>query len=590
MRRSHGARQRAIPRTNIQETTLLNRSIRLRRAVRYLVMVPAVCGLSSVTWAQSIPLPAPTAGSVLREIQAQPAASSQDLGAPNLIIPKAEQTTAAGGPKIDVRQYQLKGESAADAQSLQPLLAPFVGAGKTLADLEAAAKAVETELRHRGRFLAQVIVPAQRMVDGVVELQVFEGRLGEVSIDVQPDANISRSLVDSTVEPLRGNPPIERDLIDGALLRLGDLRGIAVHSVLKPGDEPGIADLAIDINRGRRYATEFEYDNGGSVYTGRDRFYANLDVFDLAGRGDVASLQAQASTGTRYIQGSWLVPVNGLGTRIGPVAGWLDYELGTPQFEPLDARGNAYWFALQLQQPLIRSQDHNLYLQASLGERRFEDEVRALGIDSHKSVDGYGSIGLAGQVRDSYRGLNNYSFSVASGKLGFDDAADAAFDAQSYRTAGRYTLYSVALSRLQTITSRDSLLLATQAQLPSRNLDSSEKFTLGGMSAVRGYPATDSPSDQAITLTWEYRRLLGFALDGRWSASLFGDYGFGRLHDEPLPTDPDNTRDIHSHGIGLDYGSDMGLSIRGFVAWRGNEPAQTDDRSARLFVQASMAF
>jgi len=537
-----------------------------------------------------IPASPPNAGSVLRQIQTPAPSQPQDLAAPDLVVPKTDQATPSGGVTVEVRRFQLNGVPASKAESLQPLVSPFTGAGKSLADIEAAAKAIETELRRQGRFLAQVIVPAQRMVEGVVELQVFEGRLGNVNVDVQPDANISRPLVDSTVEPLQGRPPIERDRIDGALLRLGDLRGIAVHSVLKPGEEPGVADLDIYIDRGRRYAADVEYDNGGSVYTGRDRFYANLHMFDLAGRGDVTSLRAQASSGTRYLQGSWLVPINGLGTRVGPVAGWLSYELGTPEFDPLDARGNARWVGLQLQHPLIRSQDHNLFLQANIAQRRFEDEVRTFGIDTHRDVKGYGSIGLAGQMRDSYRGLNSYSFTVSSGKLGFDDAADAALDAQSYRTEGRYAIYSFALSRLQAITPRDSLLLGTQAQLASRNLDSSEKYVLGGMSALRGYPPTDSPADQAITLTWEYRRLLGLALNGRWTGSLFGDYGFGRLHETPLPTDPDNTRDIHSHGIGLDYGNDTGLSIRGFAAWRGSEPAQTDDRRARVFVQASYAF
>lgn len=572
------------------ETKLLNLSNRVRRTVRYLLAAPCLCGIGTIAWAQAVPVPPPDAGSVLRQYQTKPSLPAQDLSAPDLVVPNTDEKSTAGGPKVDVRGFQLNGVSQSSAASLMSLTTPFVGTGKTLADIEAAARAVQTELRNRGRFLAQVIVPAQRMVDGVVELQIYEGRLGNVNVDVKPEAGISKSLIDSTVEPLRGNPAIERDLIDGSLLRLGDLRGIAVRSALKPGEVPGTADLDINVDEGHRYATEFEYDNGGSVYTGRDRVEANVDVFDLAGRGDVTSLRAQASSGSRYLQGSWLVPVNGSGTRVGPVAGWLSYDLGTEQFDPLDAQGSARWLALQLQQPLIRAQDQNLYLQASIGERRFEDEVRALGVDEDKRVDGYASLGLSGELRDSFNGLNEYSATVSSGRLGFDDADAAVADERSYQTAGRYYVYSLSLSRLQTLTARDSLFLGTHAQFASRNLDSSEKFSLGGMNMVRGYPESDSPSDQAITATWEYRHLLGLALNGRWTGSVFGDYGFGRLHETPLATDPDNTRDIHSHGVGLDYGNDMGLSIHGFVAWRGNAPAQSDDRGARLFIQASYAF
>ncbi len=561
----------------------------IRRAVRYLAAVPCFWAMASVASAQAVPS-ALDSGSVLRQIQMPPTAPLPSLGAPDLVVPNTGQSAAAGGPTVEVRLFRIKGISSARAQSLQPLLKPFVGAGKTLSDLEIAAKAVETELRHHGLFLAQVLVPAQRVIDGVVELQVFEGRLGKVNVELKPDAGISPSLVDGTVAPLRGNPLIERDLIDGTLLNLGDLRGIAVHSVLTPGEAPGTADLTADVAPGKRYAGEVEYDNGGSVYTGRDRFSASFDAFDLAGRGDVASLRAQGSTGTRFVQGSWLVPVNASGTRVGPFAGWMSYSLGTPEFDPLQASGSARWFGLQLQQTLKRSQDDNLYLQASIAARRFDDEARAVAEGSQRRADDYGSIGLAGELRDGYRGVNSYSVTVASGHLGIDDAAEAALDAQGYRTAGRYTTLAIALSRLQVLTSRDSLLLAVQGQRANRNLDSSDQFSLGGMSAVRGYPPTESPSDDALILTWEYRRLLGVALRGRWTASFFGDYGFGSLHESPLPTDTDNTRHLQSHGLGLDYGNEAGLAVRCFAALRGDTPAQADDRRALLFVQASQSF
>jgi hemolysin activation/secretion protein len=572
------------------EKTLLNLSYSVRCALRCLAAVPCFYGLSSVASAQAIPAPVVDSGSVLRQTQLPTVAPLPGLAAPDLVIPNSQQSAGSGGLKVEVKQFRIDGVSSSDAASLLPLLRPFMGPGKSLADLQAGAKVVEGELHRRGLFLAQVLVPAQRVVDGVVGLQVFEGRLGKVHVDLKPDADISPSLVDSTVEPLQGGPLIERDLVDGALLRLGDLRGVAVHSVLTPGDEPGTADLGIDVARGKRYAGEVEYDNGGSVYTGRDRLSVNLDAFDLAGRGDVASLTAQASTGTRFVQGSWLVPVNGSGTRVGPFAGWLNYKLGTPVFDPLDAVGSARWFGLQLQQPLQRSQNSNIYLQAAVGARRFDDEDRAVPTDDQKRTDDYGSIGLAGELRDTLGGLNNYSVTVSTGSLGIDDSTEAALDAQTYRTAGRYTTVSLALSRLQTLTSKDSILLATQAQVASRNLDSADKFSLGGSTTVRGYPPTDSPSDDAVTLTWEYHRLLGVALKGRWTASIFGDYGFGRLHEDPLPTDTDNTRHLQSHGLGLEYGNDSGLAIRSFVAVRGDTPAQADDRRAVFYIQASQSF
>jgi len=568
---------------------LLNLSESIRAALRYAAAVPCLCAVSAVALAQVQPN-VPNAGSVLRELRAAPPAATAPLTAPELGLPRDDAgSSAASAVRIEVTRFEITGLSVTDTAAFETLLASYTGTGKSLADLAAAAKAVETKLRERGLFLAQVVIPVQHVVGGVVELQVFEGKLGDISVNVQPAARISRSLVERTLEPLQGNPLIERDRIDGALLRLGDLRGIDVRSTLKPGDEPGVADLSVDVDRGQRFAGRVSVDNGGSIYTGRDRYTATFGAFDLVGRGDVATLTAQGSSGMRNVEGSWLVPVNAAGTSIGPVAGWLSYELGTAQFAPLQVEGTARWAGLELQQTLLRSQHHNLYLQASVVSHRFADELKAFDLKEEKSIDALTSVGLFGQMRDNHGGLNNYSLTVASGELSIDDALDAALDAQTYDTAGRFTTVSIGLSRLQALTARDSILLATRAQLASHNLDSSQKLSLGGSDLVRGYPDDELPSDDAAAFSWEYRRVLNDSFHGLLTGSVFGDYGIGRQHDSPLPSDTDNTQYLQSHGVGLDY--DKGaLTVRSYVAWRGHTPAQSDDRGARVFVQASMSF
>ncbi len=553
-----------------------------------------LCALIGVSHAQTH-AQAPDAGAVLREIRPAPAVPAPNVQAPAPLAPApapsaAPRPAAPSGIRVEVQRFRIEGLPAASAEALQPLLAPFAGAGKTLEDLVAAAKAVEDELRRRGLFLAQVLVPEQTLAGGVVGLQVFEGRFGDVNVVMKPGAIVSPALVDAFVEPLRGHPLIERELVEGALLRLGDLRGVAVRSALKPGAEPGTADITIEVEPGVSHAVSVEYDNGGSVPTGRNRYYVTLAGFNLAGRGDTAMLRAQASSGTRFLYGSWWLPVNGAGTQLGVAASVLGYELGTAAFEPLDAQGRASSLALQARHPLLRSRDHDLYVQASLESRRFVDEVRASGLKNAKRLDGYVSASLNGERRGASGGIDRYALALASGRLRLEDGAEAALDAQGYRSAGRYAKLSLSASHLQTLWTQDSLLLTAQAQLASRNLDSAEKFSLGGSGGVRGYPASESPSDQALTFGWEWRRLLGEALDGRWTASLFGDYGAGWLHKSPLATDGDNTRRLAAHGFGLSYGNGNGLAVQAFVAWRGHTPAQSDDSRSRLLVQASLSF
>ena len=275
-----------------------------------LVLAPAA------PFAQTVPAP-PSAGSLLRELQ--PGAVQPNTGprpALELPAPLTVVAPASGGPAVDVAGFRLTGLPAERADRLLPLTRRYVGPGKTLADLEDAAKDIEVALQRGGLFLAQVYVPAQEMTGGIVTLHVLEGRLGTVTLQAEPDVKVARAFMEDVLAPLRGNPVAERERVERALFALGDLRGVAVTSSLVPGAVPGQADLVVKVAAGPRLGYSVDADNGGSIFTGRYRLSAGVDWSNLAGRGDVASLKALTSTngGVQFVRGAWLVPVTGSGT------------------------------------------------------------------------------------------------------------------------------------------------------------------------------------------------------------------------------------------------------------------------------------
>jgi len=560
--------------------------------------VPAawLCAVSGAAFAQAgPPPPPPSAGSVLQQLQPSVTAPPPAARVPaELVVPRAVTAPSSGGPKIEVKGFRIAGLTPARADALLPLVARYIGPGKTLADLEDAAKDIEVALQRQGLFLAQAYVPEQNLTDGIVTLQVLEGRLGAVKIEAEPGVKVAPEFMDRIVAMLRGNPVAERELIERALFTLGDLRGITATSSLAPGDKVGQADLTIKVSASRGYAYALEYDNAGSIYTGRNRVYANFDWFNPIGRGDIASLKTQFSTGSRFARLSWLTPINERGTKFGLAGSFLKYKLGSALFEPLAAEGTASALSLQLLHPQIRSRNNNLFLQASLDARRFEDDVNAIALKSKKAISGYATFGVVGDFRDTVwgGGISNYSANVVAGRLKIETPDEAVIDAENFKSAGRYTKLVVAASRLQGLPNKDYLFFGLQGQFASKNLDSSEKFSLGGPNGVRAYPSPESPSDSGLILTWEYRKPLTFeALPGDWIVSVFGDYGAAKLHETPLVGDPtDNTRHLSAHGVGLTYGNTSGLLVKGWVAVRGNTPAQSDDSRTRVVLQLSQQF
>lgn len=564
------------------------------RLLFLLAAAAGLCAPAGSVHAQASPAPAPDAGSVLQQIQrattTPPAAATP---APELRVPRAVVPPSSGGPRIEVKGFRIAGIAPARAEPLLPLLNRYVGPGKTLADLEDAAKDIEVALQRAGLFLAQAYVPEQNLNDGIVTLQVLEGRIGAVQVETEPGVKVSPAYLDRIVAMLRGNPVAERELVERALFTLGDLRGISVSSALTPGDKVGQADLTIKVAAAKPWAATLDFDNAGSIFTGRARFYAGGEWFNLAGRGDVASIKTQFSSGSQFARLGWLVPVSDRGTKFGVAASFLKYELGTALFEPLDAEGTASALSFQLLHPQIRSRNNNLFLQASVDVRRFDDEVNSIALKSKKGVTGYATFGVVGDFRDTLLGggISNYALNAVVGRLKITTPDEAAVDAANYQSVGNYGKLTFSGSRLQGLPNKDYVFLGLQGQWASKNLDSSEKFSLGGPNGVRAYPSPESPSDLALVATWEYRKPIAIeALPGDLVLSAFGDYGVGKLHETPLPTDVDNIRRLVSHGLGVTYGNTRGLLVKGWVAVRGKTLAQSDDSRARWVVQLSQQF
>ena len=562
-------------------------------------LVACLAGLPLAVAAQTTPPAAvPNAGSLLQQAQPSIAVPPPPTRAlPELAAPRSVAPPLSGGPKVTVRGFRLAGIDPAQAATLTPLLDKYVGAGKSLNDLEDAAKDIEVALQRQGTFLAQAYVPEQNLADGIVTLQVLEGRIGVVKLEVQPGVKISAEQMQGVLTRLQGNPVARRELVESALFTLGDLRGVIVTSALTPGAQVGLADLTVTVAPGPAQSFTVDFDNGGSIFTGRYRFLSNLEFFNLASRGDVFSLKTQLSTslGSRFLRASWLTPINGLGTKLGLAASYLRYSLGTPTFEALDANGSASALSVQLLHPMIRSRNSNLFLQASADRRDFEDKVNSIQIVAKKGNSSYFTFGAVGDFRDAVfgGGITNYTANVIGGSLKITSQDDFDLDqaATGYRTAGRYSKLLLGASRLQVLPNKDYLYFSGSAQIASKNLDSSEKFSLGGPLGVRGYPSPESPSDSGALAGWEYRKAMKFEkVPGDFIFAVFGDYGYGRLHENPLPTDTGNTRKLMSHGVGVTFDNDRGLLVKAWVAARGNTRAQSDDSRARGYLQLSQQF
>ena len=241
--------------------------------------------------------------------------------------------------------------------------------------------------------------------------------------------------------------------------------------------------------------------------------------------------------------------------------------------------------------PFIRGQLTNLSGTVALEDKRLKDAVAATSTSTTKKVT-VTSLGLTGNLQDALGGggINNVDLSVALGNLRIDSATARAIDAASAQSNGRYTRVSYSVSRLQRLTDATQLLFSMTGQQASKNLDSSEKFSLGGVTGVRAYPQSEATGDEGYKATFELRHTLLPNLQG----TLFYDFGSVKINKSPFGPAADNERNLAGAGFGLNA-SLAAVQLRASLAWRtrGGVPTSIPASAAKrptLWLQAAVPF
>ena len=493
-----------------------------------------------------------------------------------------------GGVRVQVTALRIRGSTVFDEATLHAELSDAVGHELDFAQLQGLALRLTVYYRERGYLLARAMLPPQKIRDGVVELQVVEGRLGQIRLDasaspqpVQVEQESRGYLADLKPGAVLNRQPLERDL-----LLLGDLPGVSVQSTLLQGEADGSTDLDLRVrHEPRSVVGSLTLDNQGGRFTGEARLTGRVRINSPWRFGDSLDLTASTSgigiraAHYRFVRGGWLTPVGHAGTQVGVAVALMDYHFGE-DFEPLDAHGQANHLSLQVQQPWVRSRTHNVQVQATLDLKGFEDwntgveARRRLEVLSVRLSDRRGFVGGA---------VGQGSLALSVGHLGQEGG-----DLQ-HGTPGGFGKLGFQGEFQQPITSSGaSMVWKLQGQWAGKNLDSSEKIGLGGPAAVRAFAGSEAMSDTGAILSAELLRSWG-VLTGR----LFFDVGRGAAFRDPVKTDPaENTRGLAGGGIGLEGRPAPRWWLSGHLAWQawGVSSSAVVDRSPRLWAVAVREF
>ena len=501
-----------------------------------------------------------------------------------------------GAAAVTVATFKFAGNTLLTSKQLSRAVAGFIGRPLTFADLQNAAIAVANAYRRAG-WVVRAYLPEQDVTGGTVTIEIIEAKLGAVRIDGSTQRASNGQLtriVDAAQKP---GTSLNADALDRALLLIGDLPGVVATGSLSEGTGQGRTDLVLNVTDGPKVTGEVIADNEGARYTGAARISVNAGLNAPFGIGDRAETVLLHTQGSDYQRLAYSLPVGSEGWRAGVNGSHLTYAIVTPGFGALDAHGNSSTVGLVATYPVLRTRLANLYLAVNLNDNRF-DNVSSGRTSTRYSIQ-EGAASLYGNLFDKLGGggANAASITFTQGHNDLAGSPNEAADALTTDTAGSFEKLNLSLSRQQRLTERVSLFAGLSGQLASKNLDSSEKFYLGGFNGVRAYPADEGGGSEGALADLEARVRLPLNLAGVG----FLDYGTVRINrnNAYIGAAHPNTETLKGVGISLAWTADFGLNIKATAARRiGRNPLPTStgtdqDGSLitnRVWLQISMPF
>jgi hemolysin activation/secretion protein len=551
-------------------------------------LVPLLAAVAASTAPLAQAQTVPDAGRVQREAQPptlQPPTAVMEIR----LEPAMPEQTPPGGPKVTIRQVEFTGNTLISTEKLKASLADQMGRSLDLAGLRAMAQQVSALYQASGYPFARAFLLPQTVQDGVIKLGVLEGRYGQVK--AEGDTKLAAQ-AQPFLQELKPGQVIETGQLSRSLLLLGDQPGIQVTPLVRPGQETGTGDLMVTVSPTPLVRVDAGYDNHGTRYTGANRVRFNAQFDSPFSLGDQVFARWVYSDGNLWLGSlSYGRPLGYSGLRMTANASRTAYWLGK-DFASLDASGTADTQWLSLSYPLVRTTTANATLGASLQRKQLRDIQRAVQTDERKSSQSL-PLSLQFDRRDDLggSGITYGSVSWTVGDLRLQGQGLAADTASGRSAHGSFSKWNLDLARVQSLGSAGlSLFVRLSAQQANQNLDSSEKFSLGGPSGVRAFPIGEGNGDSGAYAQVELRASMG-----AFSPYAFFDTGRATLNARngqlvaPLAT---NSRSVAGAGAGVRFRQES-WDLDGVVAHQtrgGAAQSELGARATRAWVTVTYRF
>lgn len=576
----------------------------LRLPARLPSLIGGVCALFALGLGAAhaqVPTPAVDAGSLLQEVERQRPPPTAPREGPVLNVPQPLEPSAAPTAEFTVKQFTFTGNTKVASSVLEAALTEYLNRPIQFKDLQEAANEVADVYSKEG-WLARAFIPRQDITEGTVRIHVIEAVYGGSIIDGKFN-HAPKSLIEGIVAGQnREGEVLSLTDIERGLLLADDLPGVSVVGSLTAGQNTQETDVLVNVEDTPWVTGRVQIDNQGNKSTGTNEVSVNAAFDGLAGFADQLTAYGLYTEGLSFLSVGYSIPLNYQGLRLGASYSTLGYRIVDEDlFTSGQDRGSGFanTWGLEATQPIIRSRNTNVYARLGYTNKLFDNRIGSFTISNYK-VDVF-SLGITATHLDAFAGggYTTLTLNPSMGNVDYGNglAVNNEDVADTSQTNGQYAKLRYGLSRQQNLPHNFSVYANLRGQIASKNLDSSERFYLGGPSGVRAYPNNEGGGSQGNLFSLELR----YNLMPELQFAAFYDVGsiqVNKFNDYTGRANPNNGT-LQGAGLSVSWNAPYNILLNATWAIEvgsnpfANDAGQNQDGSStnnRFWLNASIGF
>ena len=376
-----------------------------------------------------------------------------------------------------IENVVFEGNSVISTKELQKLAQKnIIGRDITLAGLSKFVETITNDYQNKGYITSFAFLPPQTIKDRTLTVQIFEGRIGDISISGNKFSS-TNFIKYQLLKPyfVEKNEILNVNDIRQAMIELNEKGFIAGSIVLQKGKEKGTTDLNLSVKDKQPFTLSIGWDNAGRELIGKHRFSAFLADNNLTGHGDVLSAGASFSERAFSVGPQYVLPVGNRGDKVYASYGYSYIKPGK-EFKALNYRGKAHIITLGMTNPVFKN--HNVSVDFNTNFNIKEGDVSILGYDYKPSS--YSIRTLETGLQMVQKDKVGRTFVQANANIGLPILGS--HEDSHFMTVKGGVVRQFWLPR------KGVAMLRFNGQIsPDSNVPAIEQYQVGGFQTVRGY-------------------------------------------------------------------------------------------------------